>query len=77
MEKINIIVSEILFQKIDQAAKNLEISKSEFCKKAIVAYLESLKKNQDDERKHREGYIKYPVKDNEFSVNEKDRGWGD
>jgi metal-responsive CopG/Arc/MetJ family transcriptional regulator len=69
-------LDEKLVAAVDKAAKRLKTTRSAFTRDALHAALERLKA-RELERKHREGYDKYPVASVEFSVWENEQEWGE
>lgn len=65
-----------LVKAVDRVSKELHTSRSAFTRKALQEALARYKIEQL-ERKHRLGYEKTPVKNDEFSVWENEQAWGD
>ena len=60
-------IGEDLLQQLDKVVKGNNISRSAFIREYILHFLKHMK-IKELEKKHREGYLKYPVQDDEFSV---------
>jgi metal-responsive CopG/Arc/MetJ family transcriptional regulator len=69
-------LEEELVAAVDKVAKRLKTTRSGFTRDALRAALERLKA-RELEKKHREGYGKYPVASAEFSVWENEQDWGE
>ena len=69
-------LEEELVAAVDRAAKRLRTTRSGFARQALRAALARLR-IQELERKHREGYLRKPVRRGEFSAWEKEQAWGD
>ena len=54
--------------------KKLKTTRSEFIRRAMHKFLDELS-TKDLEKLHREGYKKYPVKQNEFDMWENEQSW--
>jgi len=65
-----------LVKAIDRVSKQLRTSRSAFTRKALREALSRYNLEQL-ERRHREGYERYPVTGDEFSVWEAEQAWGD
>lgn len=75
MKTVQMTLEEELIEEVDRVSKLLHTSRSAFTRKALR---ESLARYsiEEQERKHREGYQLYPVKDEEFSVWDTEQVWG-
>lgn len=69
-------LDEKLVIAVDKAVKRFKTTRSAFTRDALWAALERLKA-RELEKKHREGYGKYPVGSAEFSVWESEQDWGE
>ncbi len=69
-------LDEKLVHLVDRAARKLGMSRSAFTRDALrQALAQSFARDQ--EQRHREGYEKRPVADDEFDVWESEQAWGD
>ena len=76
MKTVQMTLDEDLVKAIDQVAKQLHTSRSAFARMALLEALE-LHNLRQLENKHRLGYEKKPVSQDEFSVWESEQSWGD
>ncbi len=76
MRTIQMTLDEDLVKAVDRVSKQLNTSRSAFTRKALRDALARYSHEQM-ERKHREGYTRYPVATDEFSVWETEQSWGD
>jgi metal-responsive CopG/Arc/MetJ family transcriptional regulator len=76
MRTIQMTLDDDLVQAVDRISKQLHTSRSAFTRKALREALSRYNFEQL-ERKHREGYERYPVTGDEFSVWEAEQAWGD
>lgn len=76
MRTIQMTLDDNLVKAVDRVSKELHTSRSAFTRKALQEALARYKIEQL-ERKHRLGYEKTPVKNDEFSVWENEQAWGD
>ncbi len=76
MRTIQMTLDDDLVKAVDRVSKRLRTSRSAFTRKALREALSRLNLGQM-ERKHREGYERYPVTVDEFSVWETEQAWGD
>ena len=76
MRTIQMTLDDDLVKAVDRVSKQLRTSRSAFTRKALREALSRLNLEQM-ERKHREGYERYPVTADEFSVWETEQAWGD
>ncbi|MEW5817235.1 MAG: CopG family transcriptional regulator, partial [Spirochaetota bacterium] len=67
---------EELVKAVDIAAKKLHTTRSAFTRRALRDALAHMQTIAQEER-HRQGYKRYPVRGNEFSVWENEQVWGD
>jgi metal-responsive CopG/Arc/MetJ family transcriptional regulator len=76
MRTIQITLDDDLVTEVNRVSTELRLSRSAFAQKALRDALTrySLEKL---ERKHRQGYERYPVAADEFSVWETEQAWGD
>jgi metal-responsive CopG/Arc/MetJ family transcriptional regulator len=76
MKTIQMTLDDELVERVDKVVKKLHSSRSAFTRDALRDALE--KHNALlMEQKHRQGYRKNPVGQNEFSVWEDEQDWGD
>lgn len=76
MRTIQMTLDDDLVKAVDRVSKRLRTSRSAFTRKALREALSRFNLEQM-ERKHREGYERYPVTADEFSVWEAEQAWGD
>lgn len=76
MKTVQLTLDDELVQDVDKVVKKLKTTRSAFTREALYAALEQIK-IKFLEQKHRSGYIKKPVKKNEFDVWENEQSWGD
>lgn len=76
MRTIQMTLDDNLLKAVDRVSKELHTSRSAFTRKALREALARYKLEQL-ERKHRLGYEKKPVENDEFSVWETEQVWGD
>lgn len=67
MKTIQMTLEEDLLDKIDSIIRELNTTRSAFIRESLRYYLEQLNIKKL-ERKHREGYLKYPVAAGEFDI---------
>jgi metal-responsive CopG/Arc/MetJ family transcriptional regulator len=65
-----------LVEAVDRVSRQLQTSRSAFTRKALKEALARYDIEQL-EHKHRQGYRKFPVSNDEFSVWETEQVWGD
>ncbi|MDY6954482.1 MAG: ribbon-helix-helix protein, CopG family, partial [Thermodesulfobacteriota bacterium] len=73
---IQMTLDDDLVKAVDRVSKELRTSRSAFTRKALREALSRYSLEQL-ERKHRQGYEKYPVVAEGFSVWETEQAWGD
>ena len=76
MRTIQMTLDDNLVQAVDRISKQLNTNRSAFTRKALREALSRYNLEQL-EQKHRQGYERHPVNDNEFSVWEQEQSWGD
>lgn len=74
MKAIQMTLDEKLLQKVDDAIKRLNTTRSSFIRHALQKSLRDIK-IKEMEKKHRDGYLKYPVKRGEFDIWEEEQIW--
>ena len=65
-----------LVEEVDRVVKRLHSNRSAFTRKALREALKRYAVEQQ-ERRHRRGYERYPVAAEEFSVWGEEQAWGD
>jgi len=75
MKTIQMTIDEDLLRKVDEIIKQKKITRSAFIRESIVFYLKR-KRILEMEKKHREGYEKKPVLQDEFQDWEDEQVWG-
>ena len=76
MRTVQMTLDDELVEAVDRVAEQLKTSRSAFTRQALREALSRYSLEQL-EQKHREGYKKHPVSDDEFSVWETEQVWGD
>jgi len=76
MRTIQMTLDDDLVKTVDRVSKQLHTSRSAFTRKALREAL-SRHNLEQLERKHRQGYKRYPVTAEEFSIWETEQAWGD
>ncbi len=76
MKTIQMTLDDELVESVDKVVKKLHSSRSAFTRDALRDALEKYNALQL-EQKHRQGYSKKPVKQDEFSAWEDEQDWGD
>lgn len=69
-------LDEDLVKAVDRAARRLRTTRSAFTRKALRAALDRMGISEAEAR-HREGYRKHPVSEDEFGAWETEHAWGD
>lgn len=69
-------LDEELVRAVDRAAKKRRTTRSAFTREALRAALKRLDEQEQD-RKHRAGYERRPVRRGEFDVWERELAWPD
>lgn len=74
MKSIRMTINESLLSEVDQAIRELKISRSVFVRSALIL---ALRKHTilKSEQQHAEGYARHPVIDGEFDVWENEQVW--
>jgi len=67
-------LDEDLLKEIDRVAKKLRTTRSAFARSAFRAAINDIME-KGMELKHQEGYIRKPVRSNEFSIWESEQVW--
>jgi metal-responsive CopG/Arc/MetJ family transcriptional regulator len=75
MKTVQMTLDEELVDAVDRAVKKLGTSRSAFTREALKNALNNLRV-ETLERRHREGYARYPVEADEFSDWESEHVWG-
>ena len=76
MRTVQMTLDEDLVHKVDQVARQLKTTRSEFTRMALQEALEKYAIARK-EREHCAGYEKQPVVPDEFSVWKAEQDWGD
>ena len=76
MKTVQMTLDEALVVAVDRAVKRLGTTRSAFAREALRAALARMRV-KEMERKHREGYLRKPVRRGEFSVWEAEQVWVD
>ncbi len=75
MKTIQITIDEALLKELDQIIKKTKESRSAIIRNAILSYLRQRRITKMEE-KHKKGYEKNPIREDEFSVWEDEQVWG-
>lgn len=76
MKKIEIWLDDTLAEDLDRVAERLGSTRCEFVRQALQDRLSRLRV-EEQERRHREGYERHPVRPGEFDLGEDERLWSD
>jgi metal-responsive CopG/Arc/MetJ family transcriptional regulator len=76
MKIVQMTLEENLIAEVDATVRKLGTTRSAFTREALRAAMERLKE-QELERRQREGYRKKPVRKGEFSKWESQQAWGE
>jgi metal-responsive CopG/Arc/MetJ family transcriptional regulator len=76
MRTVQMTLDEDLIHAVDSVAKELRTTRSAFTRSALQRAIASIRMEKLEE-KHRQGYLKKPVYEGEFSVWEEEQKWGD
>jgi metal-responsive CopG/Arc/MetJ family transcriptional regulator len=76
MKAVQMSLSEDLISEVDRMAKRLGTTRSEFARRALQEAL-AQRLEEELELKHREGYLRHPVRRGEFDEWENEQGWGE
>lgn len=76
MRVVQMTLEENLINTVDKIAKQLGTSRSSFTRNALSEAVKSFHIKKLIE-KHKQGYMKKPVKKGEFDIWEKEQVWGD
>ncbi len=76
MRTVQMTLDDDLVRTVDAVSKQLNLTRSAFTRKALREALERYQIEQL-EKKHRQGYERYPVVDDQFSDWESEQVWGD
>ena len=76
MRTIQMTLDDELVEEVDRVVKRLHSNRSAFTRKALREALKRYAVEQQ-ERRHRRGYERYPVAAEEFSVWGEEQAWGD
>ena len=74
MRRIQLSLDEDLLSKVDTIIKDLNTSRTDFVRKALISAVEQYN-TRCLEEKHRQGYEVNPVIGNEFSIWKKEQVW--
>ncbi len=75
MKTVQMTLNDELVDQVDVAVKKLHTNRSAFTREALRDALNRLDTMQL-EQQHRQGYLKKPVTETEFSVWEDEQDWG-
>jgi metal-responsive CopG/Arc/MetJ family transcriptional regulator len=76
MKTIQMMIDENLLAEVEQAARPMGITRSAFIRYALALALKR-RRIMEAERRHTEGYARFPVQPGEFDVPESALAWGD
>lgn len=75
MQRVQMTLEEHLLAAVDRVAKRLGTTRSSFTREALRDALRKWK-IREQERRHREGYRRHPVRPGELDIPEADQAWG-
>ena len=76
MRTIQMTLDDDLVDQVDQVVKTIETTRSAFTRDALRLALKQFK-TLELEKKHRKGYEKFPVNNEEFQAWDDEQVWGD
>lgn len=76
MRTVRLTLDEELVKEVDEIAKKLGTTRSAFARAALRAAL-AYTASEEEERRHRNGYERKPVRSGEFSDWEDEQVWAD
>lgn len=76
MKTIQMTIDEPLLAEVDRVINDQKSTRSAFIRQALRLALWQLQVTEM-ERKHAEGYARYPVETGEFAVWEAEQAWGE
>jgi len=76
MRTVQMTLDENLIHAVDSVVKELHTTRSAFTRAALQRAIARIRMEKLEER-HRQGYLKKPVSEGEFSVWEGEQKWGD
>jgi metal-responsive CopG/Arc/MetJ family transcriptional regulator len=76
LKTVQMTLGEDLVSEVDRIAKELGTTRSEFTRHALQEAITRLQENKMEQR-HKEGYMRKPVKPGEFSDWENEQVWGE
>ncbi len=76
MRTVRLTLDEALVEEVDEVAKKLGTTRSAFARAALRAAL-ACATSEEEERRHRSGYERRPVRSGEFSDWEHEQIWAD
>jgi metal-responsive CopG/Arc/MetJ family transcriptional regulator len=76
MRTVQMTLDEALVSAVDKVARSLRMSRSGFTREALRLALRRFEMKRL-ERRHREGYLRSPVRKGEFDVWHAEQAWGD
>lgn len=76
MKTVQMTLDDDLVEAVDRLVKRMHTTRSAFTREALREAL-SRYTTEQLEKKHREGYQRHPVKDDEFSDWEDEQVWGE
>lgn len=76
MKTVQMTLDEELVEAVDRVSKQLHTTRSAFARDALREAL--VRHNTEQlERRHRRGYERHPVSEDEFAVWENEQAWGE
>jgi len=76
MKTIQMTIDEDLLAEVDAAIRAMDTTRSAFIRQALTFALKR-RRIAELERRHAEGYVRFPVQPGEFDVPESSLAWGD
>ncbi len=75
MKTIQMTLDEELLNRVDAVITEQQTTRSAFIRESLQFFLEKIR-IAELEKKHRDGYLKHPVKAGEFDIWEDEQIWG-
>ena len=75
MRTVQMTLNEDLVQTVDRIVRERHTTRSAFAREAIRHAIDRIRTQKLEER-HRQGYLRKPVRPGEFGIGEKEQEWG-
>jgi metal-responsive CopG/Arc/MetJ family transcriptional regulator len=76
MKTIQMTIDDELLAEVDQVTRSMSVTRSAFIRQALILALKR-RRIIELERRHAEGYARFPVQPGEFDVPESSLAWGE